>query len=68
MTDEGSAEKKANTACRCPYCDHELTTPLFPFCGSCGQQLRYCSKCGEATPRNAEVCPRCGAKQEPKSD
>ncbi|MGQ9675574.1 MAG: double zinc ribbon domain-containing protein [Chloroflexota bacterium] len=64
MTDRKSEKKKTEAACHCPYCERELTTPLFPFCGSCGQQLRYCPSCGEAAPRNAVVCPKCGAKQE----
>lgn len=54
------SEKKGNL-CRCPYCDASLCKP-FPFCKTCGKEIRFCQRCGEALPAEARVCPKCGAE------
>ncbi len=46
----------------CPYCDEEIFAAKFPFCQPCGVILRYCTKCETVVPKEAEVCPECGAE------
>ena len=62
MTKEETLErKKEERACYCPYCDGDLTM-LMPFCEGCGAELRFCAQCCEPLPKNAQICPNCGAE------
>ena len=48
--------------CRCPYCNEPLLSES-PFCQVCKVELIFCEKCGEAIPKNADQCPKCGTKK-----
>jgi predicted amidophosphoribosyltransferase len=55
-------DRKTVNQCKCPYCDIPISEPS-PFCGGCGNRLRFCSECGYVIPRMVERCPQCGAKK-----
>ena len=57
-------ETKA-TECRCPYCDAPIKVEP-PFCRPCNVTLEFCPHCGQAIPKGAERCPKCGRGREPK--
>ena len=59
MEAQDKAKKKK---CRCPYCDEEIMAANFPYCQVCKVEVHYCSECRQPLPREAEVCPHCGAK------
>jgi nitrogen fixation NifU-like protein len=45
----------------CPYCESELEDPDSPFCQACHAELPHCPGCHEPVPKDANVCPHCGA-------
>lgn len=45
----------------CPYCETELEDEDSPFCQACHAELPHCPKCHESVPKDANVCPHCGA-------
>lgn len=47
--------------CSCPFCDAEVTVKS-PVCQSCQVTIAYCTECEKPLPKNAKVCPGCGAK------
>ena len=58
----GKSEETKGSRRVCPYCDEEIVAAKFPFCQPCGVTLRYCKKCETVVPKEAEVCPGCGAE------
>ncbi len=60
---EPSAEKKLEELVHvhCPYCETELEDPDSPFCQACHAELPHCTACHEPVPKDANVCPHCGA-------
>ena len=45
----------------CPYCECELEDTDSPFCQACHAELPHCKACHEPVPKDANVCPHCGA-------
>lgn len=45
----------------CPFCESELMDEESPFCQACHAEIPYCGKCHEPLPKDATVCPHCGA-------
>jgi len=62
MTGKKTIRKKGKTeaACRCPYCETEVMVVHFPFCQTCGLEIRRCTSCLMVLPQDAKTCPRCG--------
>jgi len=56
---QAKRSERKERLCRCPYCDASLSKP-FPFCKTCGKEMRFCKGCGQALPAEARVCPGCG--------
>jgi len=52
-------EKEAR--CGCPYCEGAVQIAA-PWCVSCGVEVRFCVACEEPLPKEATVCPNCGAE------
>lgn len=57
----GETEEKAT--CVCPFCENVLEMPA-PWCAVCGVHIRYCVACEEPLPKDAVICPSCGAECE----
>ena len=57
MTKEPKEKRKRS----CPYCEQELLAAELPFCQPCSVTLRFCASCEKPVPRDAKVCPECGA-------
>ena len=58
-----TAEKKQEEIIHvhCPYCETELEDADSPFCQACHAELPHCKACHEPVPKDANVCPHCGA-------
>ena len=58
-----SAEKQFEELihAHCPYCESELEDKESPFCQACHAELPHCPGCHEPVPKDANVCPHCGA-------
>jgi hypothetical protein len=66
MRDELKGEKEKPAKPGCPYCDEEVKNAGLPFCEPCGVKLPSCASCHEVVPKDATICPYCGAKLERK--
>lgn len=49
--------------CVCPYCDGVIEMSA-PWCQVCEVEIRFCVACEEPLPRDAMICPSCGAQCE----
>jgi hypothetical protein len=61
--EEAGRENEDMGSCVCPFCENVLEMPA-PWCAVCGVQIRLCVVCEEALPKDATVCPGCGARNE----
>ena len=62
MAAEDSGKKTAQEAtCVCPFC-HEAVEAWAPWCAVCQVEGHYCGDCEEPLPKEATVCPNCGAE------
>ena len=50
-------------ACICPLCERSMEEP-YPYCSSCGAELKYCPKCEGVVAQGAKTCSSCGAALE----
>lgn len=50
-------------ACICPFCEKSMEEP-YPYCSSCGAEIKYCPKCEGAVAQGAKTCSSCGAALE----
>jgi nitrogen fixation NifU-like protein len=50
-------------ACICPFCEKSMEEP-YPYCSSCGAEIKYCPKCEGAVAHGAKTCSSCGAALE----
>jgi hypothetical protein len=60
----GARDKAEKKQCRCPYCDQEIMALDLPYCQACQVEVRYCPQCRKPLPRETDVCPGCGARNE----
>ncbi len=60
---EAGRETEEKARCVCPFCENALEMPA-PWCTVCGVQIRFCRACEEPLPKDATVCPNCGAEFE----
>ena len=59
MTDEKPSEgKKGDTPCACPFCDAPAEQ-TYPFCKTCGKEIKRCPTCGKALAQDQDTCPEC---------
>jgi predicted amidophosphoribosyltransferase len=56
--DRSSSDKKGEAPCACPFCDAPLER-AYPFCKTCGRDLKRCPGCGRVIPQDEEMCPEC---------
>lgn len=49
------------TGCVCPFCEGVMEVAV-PWCVTCGVEVRFCVACEEPLPKEAAVCPNCGAE------
>jgi len=50
--------------CRCPYCNRALLGDQH-FCAPCGKEFKYCPRCGQALPLEAQTCLACSLALRP---
>jgi hypothetical protein len=55
--DKSASKKKGEAPCPCPFCDAP-TEMAYPFCKSCGKDLKRCT-CGRVIPQDEDKCPEC---------
>lgn len=62
MVGEDVGQKTQEDArCVCPFCEGAIEMSA-PWCQVCGVQVRFCVVCEAPLPKDASICPKCGAE------